>query len=99
MLTLLMVVELSGQEIAIQAAKNFRALRRLGVTVCKTIDSVIATRCRAGMTCCTTTGISIRSPNTSASALWSDNPARESLAITKGNRQYPGVEYQRVHDV
>jgi predicted nucleic acid-binding protein len=45
MLTSLMVVELGGQEIAIQAAKNFRALRRLGVTVCKTIDSVIATRC------------------------------------------------------
>ena len=45
MLTSLMVVELGGQEIAIQAAKNFRALRRFGVTVRKTIDSVIATRC------------------------------------------------------
>jgi len=44
-LTSLMVVELGGQEIAIQAAKNFRALRRLGVTVRKTIDTVIATRC------------------------------------------------------
>jgi predicted nucleic acid-binding protein len=41
----LTVVELGGQEIAIQAAKNFRALRRLGVTVRKTIDTVIATRC------------------------------------------------------
>jgi predicted nucleic acid-binding protein len=40
-----MVVELGGQEIAIQAAKNFRALRKLGVTVRKTIDTVIATRC------------------------------------------------------
>ena len=29
----------------IQAAKNFRALRVLGVTVRKTIDTVIATRC------------------------------------------------------
>ena len=28
-----------------QAAKNFRALRALGVTVHKTIDTVIATRC------------------------------------------------------
>ena len=28
-----------------KAAKNFRALRRLGVTVRKTIDTVIATRC------------------------------------------------------
>ena len=45
MLTALTVVELGGQEIAIQAAKNFRALRRLGVTVRKTIDTVIATRC------------------------------------------------------
>ena len=45
MLTSLLVVELGGQEIAIQAARNFRALRRLGVTVYKTIDTVIATRC------------------------------------------------------
>ena len=45
MLTFLKVVELGGQEVAIQAAKNFRALRKLGVTVRKTIDSVIATRC------------------------------------------------------
>ncbi|HSA60734.1 MAG TPA: PIN domain nuclease [Nitrospiraceae bacterium] len=45
LLTSLMVVELGGQEIAIQAAKNFRALRRAGVTVRKTIDTVIATRC------------------------------------------------------
>jgi len=45
MLTSLTVVELCGQEIAIQAAKNYRALRALGVTVRKTIDTVIATRC------------------------------------------------------
>ncbi len=45
MLTSLIVVELGGQEIAIQAAQNFRTLRRLGVTVRKTIDTVIATRC------------------------------------------------------
>jgi predicted nucleic acid-binding protein len=45
MLTSLTVVNLGGKEIAIQAAKNFRALRRLGVTVRKTIDVVIATRC------------------------------------------------------
>ena len=45
MLTSLTVVELGGQEIAIQAAKNSRALRRLGVTVRKTIDALIATRC------------------------------------------------------
>ena len=45
MLTSLTVVELGGQEIAIQAARNFRALRALGVTVRKTIDTLIATRC------------------------------------------------------
>ena len=45
MLTSLTVVELGGQDIAIQAAKNFRSLRRLGVTVRKTVDTVIATRC------------------------------------------------------
>ena len=33
------------REIAIQAAKNFRVLRRRGVTVRKTIDTMIATRC------------------------------------------------------
>lgn len=45
MLTSLAVVELGGTNIAIQAARNFRALRRLGVTVRKTIDTIIATRC------------------------------------------------------
>jgi len=45
MLTALTVVELGGQEVAIQAARNFRALRKRGVTVRKTIDTVIATRC------------------------------------------------------
>ena len=45
MLTSLIVIELGGQEIAIQTAKNLRALRNLGVTVRKTIDTVIATRC------------------------------------------------------
>jgi predicted nucleic acid-binding protein len=41
MLTSLIVVELGGQEIAIQAARNFRALRRRRVTIRKTIDTVI----------------------------------------------------------
>lgn len=45
MLTSLMIVELGGLKIAIQAAKNFRTLRSRGVTVRKTIDTVIATRC------------------------------------------------------
>ncbi|WP_343035941.1 type II toxin-antitoxin system VapC family toxin [Aromatoleum toluvorans] len=45
LMTSLVIVELGGQEIAIQAARNFRSLRSLGVTVRKTIDTVIATRC------------------------------------------------------
>jgi len=45
MLGALEMVELGGKEIPIQAARNFRALRRAGVTVRKTIHTVIATRC------------------------------------------------------
>jgi predicted nucleic acid-binding protein len=45
MLTSLVVVELGGVGIAIQAARNFRKLRALGVSVRQTIDAVIATRC------------------------------------------------------
>lgn len=45
LLTSLVIVDLAEQDIAIQAAKNFRVLRALGITVRKTIDTVIATRC------------------------------------------------------
>lgn len=45
LLTSLTVIHLGGLPIAIQAARNFRTLRTLGVTVRKTIDTVIATRC------------------------------------------------------
>jgi predicted nucleic acid-binding protein len=45
LLTSLTVIELGGSDIAIQAAVNFRLLRAMGVTVRKTIDSIIATRC------------------------------------------------------
>ena len=38
-------VVLGGRDIALQAARNFRRLRSLGITVRKTIDTVIATRC------------------------------------------------------
>ena len=44
-LTSLAVVEIGGLEIAIQAAKNYRVLRRRGVTIRKTVDAMIATRC------------------------------------------------------
>jgi len=39
------VINIVGKDIAIQAARNFRHLRTLGVTVRKTIDTLIATRC------------------------------------------------------
>lgn len=45
LLTSLIVIDLGGQAVAIKAARNFRALRSLGVTIRKTIDAVIATRC------------------------------------------------------
>ena len=45
LLTSLTLVEVDGQEIAIQAARNFRTLRVHGVTVRKTIDTLIATCC------------------------------------------------------
>jgi len=45
LLETLIVVDVGGRDIAFKAAKNFRALRSLGVTVRKTIDTVIATRC------------------------------------------------------
>jgi len=45
LLNALTVVEIGGEPIAIQAARNFRTLRTLGVTVRKTIDTLIATRC------------------------------------------------------
>ncbi|MGC4051500.1 MAG: PIN domain nuclease [Paludibaculum sp.] len=45
LLTTLEVVELGGAAVALQAARNFRVLRGLGITVRKTIDTIIATHC------------------------------------------------------
>lgn len=45
LLTALDVIILGGEEIALQAARNYRALRVQGVTIRKTIDTIIATRC------------------------------------------------------
>lgn len=45
LLSSLTVIELGGRNIALQAAQNYRRLRSLGITVRKTIDTVIATRC------------------------------------------------------
>lgn len=39
------IVRLGGYHLSVQAAKNFRSLRKHGYTVRKTIDSLIATRC------------------------------------------------------
>ena len=38
-------VDIGGQESAIQAARNDHALRERGITIRKTIDTLIATRC------------------------------------------------------
>jgi predicted nucleic acid-binding protein len=45
LLTSLSVIEIVGQDVAVQAARNFRMLRSQGVTVRKTTDTLIATRC------------------------------------------------------
>jgi predicted nucleic acid-binding protein len=41
----LTVVNLVGQETALQSAQYYRLLRRMGITVRKTIDTLIATYC------------------------------------------------------
>lgn len=38
-------IDLAGHDIAVKAVRNFRMLRAKGITVRKTIDSIIATRC------------------------------------------------------
>lgn len=45
LLTTLDIITLGGEDIALQAARNYRALRARGVTARKTIDTIIATRC------------------------------------------------------
>ncbi len=45
LLTSLPIIDLIGGDIAIQAAKNFRTLRSQGITIRKTIDTLIATSC------------------------------------------------------
>jgi predicted nucleic acid-binding protein len=39
------IVPMAGDAIAVLAARNFRSLRRRGITVCKTIDLLIGTWC------------------------------------------------------
>ena len=39
------LISLVGEDVAVQAARNFRTLRILGITIRKTIDTLIATSC------------------------------------------------------
>ena len=39
------LVVLGGADVAVEAARNYRKLRDLGITVRKTIDTIIASRC------------------------------------------------------
>jgi predicted nucleic acid-binding protein len=41
----LTMIEIGGRDIAVEAAQNYRRLRGFGVTLRKTIDTLIATRC------------------------------------------------------
>lgn len=45
LMTSLTLIDIAGHDIAVQAARNFRTLRARGITVRKTIDTLIATRC------------------------------------------------------
>ena len=45
LLSSLTLVQIGGEAVAIQAARNFRSLRAQGMTIRKTIDTLIATRC------------------------------------------------------
>ncbi len=45
LLNSLLIVDLAGKAIALKAAENYRALRARGISVRKTIDTLIATHC------------------------------------------------------
>jgi predicted nucleic acid-binding protein len=45
LLSRLLVVPMVDEEVAVQSAIHFRELRKLGVTLRGTIDTIIATRC------------------------------------------------------
>jgi predicted nucleic acid-binding protein len=38
-------IDLAGYELAVKASENYRSLRAIGITIRKTIDTLIATRC------------------------------------------------------
>ena len=39
------LIELGGYRVALQAAKNYRLLKARGISVRKTVDTIIATKC------------------------------------------------------
>jgi len=45
LMTSLTVLEMLGQKVAIQSAENYRSLRSRGITVRRTVDTIIATYC------------------------------------------------------
>ena len=45
LLASLSIIDIGGRDVAVQAARNFRLLRAQGITVRKTVDTLIATRC------------------------------------------------------
>lgn len=45
LLTLPGVLCISSEQVAVEAARNYRVLREKGITIRKTIDTLIATRC------------------------------------------------------
>ena len=38
-------IDLAGYDLAVKAAENYRSLRAMGITIRKTMDTLIATRC------------------------------------------------------
>jgi len=38
-------IDIAGYDLAVKASENYRALRSMGITIRKTIDTLIATRC------------------------------------------------------
>lgn len=54
LLTGLDAVDIGDQDIAIQAARNYRALRERGITIRKTINALIATPASNRITRCST---------------------------------------------
>lgn len=45
LLSMLRPIMIGGEDVAVESARNFRILRVKGITVRKTIDTLIATRC------------------------------------------------------